>query len=161
MNYDKIYDSIINRARNRAPDFADYTEKHRVVPMCLGGERHDNNVVVLSPEERFIAYKLLVKMQRYVNHPDVMKLWSAAMKTISTTPNNKQFGDERRANIKMVRAANAARRKPKDKPKYRPTDPSELLIAPVPDLKQQAIKKSKQVVANKAKKSRKKGKPNR
>ena len=35
MNYQKIYDTLINRAKDRI--YAGYTEKHHIIPRCMGG----------------------------------------------------------------------------------------------------------------------------
>ena len=61
VNYRKIYNSIIDRAKNR-PCPEGYTEKHHIKPRCIGGLDTSDNIAVLTPEEHFLCHVLLVKM---------------------------------------------------------------------------------------------------
>lgn len=89
MNYEKIYNSLIDRARNRA--LTGYKERHHIIPKCLGGSNDASNLVDLTPEEHYVAHQLLVKI-----HPNSLKLSYAAIKmTVSTKyvrRNNKVYG---------------------------------------------------------------------
>lgn len=49
-----------------------YTEKHHIVPRCMNGTNSDENLVVLTAKEHFVAHHLLCKI--YPKHP---KLWFA------------------------------------------------------------------------------------
>lgn len=60
MNYHKIYNSIIERAKERTPH--GYVERHHIIPKCLGGVDSRENLVSLTPEEHFLCHVLLVKM---------------------------------------------------------------------------------------------------
>jgi len=48
MNYQRIHDAIIDRARNRT--LTGYTERHHVIPRCLGGTNDKENLVKLTVE---------------------------------------------------------------------------------------------------------------
>lgn len=91
MNYQKIYDSLISRARTRelAPGF--YFERHHVIPRCLGGTDAAENIVKLTAEEHYLAHQLLVKL-----NPAHAGLATAAMlmasKNTSGRPGNKLYG---------------------------------------------------------------------
>jgi hypothetical protein len=89
MNYQKHYNSLIERAQNRA--FEGYTEKHHVIPKCLGGSNRPENLARLTAEEHFVAHQLLVKL-----YPNVGGLAYAAMfmTTHDTVRrvNNKYYG---------------------------------------------------------------------
>lgn len=89
MNYQLHYNNLIIRAQGRILN--EYTEKHHIIPKCLGGSNNPENIVDLTPEEHYIAHLLLVKM-----HPNNRKLiFSARMMTISPygkRNNNKMFG---------------------------------------------------------------------
>jgi hypothetical protein len=61
MNYKKIYDDIIIRAKNRVY-IKGYGEIHHIVPRCMGGGDDIDNLVKLSPEEHFVCHQLLVKI---------------------------------------------------------------------------------------------------
>jgi hypothetical protein len=60
MNYQKIYNSLIQNRINNEPE--GYTEKHHIVPRCLGGSDDDDNLVRLSYREHFVAHKLLCRI---------------------------------------------------------------------------------------------------
>lgn len=71
MNWQKHYDALISRARGRMLE--GYSEKHHVMPRCLGGDDSMTNLVRLTPEEHFVAHQLLVKL-----HPESHALVYAA-----------------------------------------------------------------------------------
>jgi len=54
------YIKLVVRAKDRVVD--SYTEKHHVIPKCLGGANCDENYAILTPEEHYIAHQLLVKL---------------------------------------------------------------------------------------------------
>lgn len=67
MNYQKIYDDLISKARyecrkklNKQDINYVYYENHHIIPKCLGGNDEKNNLVLLTAKEHFIAHKLLV-----------------------------------------------------------------------------------------------------
>jgi hypothetical protein len=63
MDYQKIYDQIIERAKNRILE--GYSEKHHIVPVCIGGNNKKENLVSLTAREHFLAHWLL-----YRQNPD-------------------------------------------------------------------------------------------
>lgn len=93
MQYEKIYYALINRAKNRVLEL--YTEKHHIIPRCLGGNDDADNLVDLTPEEHYVAHQLLCKM-----HPENFKLAKAAMMMTAQRPNNKVYGWLRRRHAK-------------------------------------------------------------
>ena len=109
MNYDKIYDSIMFQAHTRDPANVGYTERHTIIPRCVGGNDAAYNIARLTPEERFLAYKLLARMSRYKNDVNRSKLLFACNQIIASTKTNKQFGAMRRAlHASSARAKKAA-----------------------------------------------------
>ena len=72
MDYTKHYNLLIERAKNRLLEC--YTERHHIVPRCMGGSDDLDNLVDLTPEEHYVAHQLLVKM-----HPGEHKLVYALM----------------------------------------------------------------------------------
>jgi len=70
MNYDKIYNQIIERAQNRKLE--GYKEKHHVIPKCLGGSDDKSNLVDLTAREHFLCHKLLC----YINPNNQKLLWA-------------------------------------------------------------------------------------
>lgn len=68
MNYEKIYNSIINKALIQKLADGVYYEKHHILPRCLGGDNTAINLVYLTAREHFICHKLLYKMYVNTNH---------------------------------------------------------------------------------------------
>lgn len=58
--YHKLYFLLVDRARARI--ISGYTEKHHIVPKCLGGTDDLHNLVVLTAREHYICHVLLTKM---------------------------------------------------------------------------------------------------
>jgi len=89
MKYEFIYYCLIYRAKYRT--ISEYTERHHIIPKCMGGNDDKINIVRLTPEEHYLAHQLLVRM-----HPDNPKLVYAAMLMTQsgdgTRTNNKLFG---------------------------------------------------------------------
>lgn len=94
MNYKRIYYQLIARGKAR-PDLVEYTERHRIVPGCMGGRYTKDNIVRLTPEEHFLAHQLLVKI-----YPKHSGLVSAAIRMSCSNDgsrvNNKLYGWIRR-----------------------------------------------------------------
>jgi hypothetical protein len=69
MNYLKVYNNIIQRAKTRKNSC--YVESHHIIPKCLGGSNEKNNLVELTAREHFICHWLLAK------HHNTRQLWNA------------------------------------------------------------------------------------
>jgi hypothetical protein len=80
MNYQKIYDNITRRGQTRILE--GYSEKHHIIPRCMGGTDEATNLVSLTPEEHYLCHLLLVKI-----HPNNIRLVKAAM-FLTSSPNN-------------------------------------------------------------------------
>ena len=79
MDYKRVHDSIINRAKSRTID--GYCESHHIVPRCIGGTNLPDNLVDLSAREHFIVHLLLTKI-----HPNQPKLiYAAAMMSVGSS----------------------------------------------------------------------------
>ena len=65
MNYQKIYENIIQKVRflNRIklkkdnPNYI-YYERHHILPVCLGGNNNEKNLILLTAKEHYICHKL-------------------------------------------------------------------------------------------------------
>jgi hypothetical protein len=62
MNYKKIYDDLIDRARNRIIPKGIYKESHHIVPVCMKGSNDVENRVLLLAREHCLAHLLLAKI---------------------------------------------------------------------------------------------------
>lgn len=85
MDYNKHYNNLIIKAHNRT--IKGYTEKHHIIPRCIGGTDDSTNIVELTPEEHYVAHQLLVKI-----HPNCSKILRAAIMMIPNRPTNKLYG---------------------------------------------------------------------
>lgn len=104
MNYQRIYQSLIERAKSRTLDC--YTELHHIVPRCLGGSNDKTNLVRLTPEEHYVAHQLLVKM-----HPKNGKLiYAASMMCPSSRLNEGQRNNKLYGWLRRKLAAEAKKR---------------------------------------------------
>lgn len=81
MDYQKHYDLLIERAKTRIID--GYVEKHHIIPKCMGGSDNSDNLVILTPEEHYVAHQLLVKI-----YPSVKEL-TFAVKMMTIGNDNK------------------------------------------------------------------------
>ena len=104
MDYSKIYDNLIQKGVNRelTSPLAGYSERHHILPRCLGGTDVPSNRVRLTPEEHYVAHLLLVKM-----HPTEYKLLWAVIRMVGGSTNvkrtNKLYGWTRRRFIEYMR----------------------------------------------------------
>ena len=64
MNYQKLYNAIIERANNRILDKNIYAEKHHIIPQSMGGTNISENIVRLTAKEHFVAHHLLWKIYK-------------------------------------------------------------------------------------------------
>ena len=103
MNYQKIYNNIVGRGQNRILE--GYSEKHHIVPRCMGGTDEVTNLVSLTPEEHYLCHLLLVKI-----HPKNIRLVKAAMFMVSSNNNvkrnNKAYGWLKRQYSEYMRGPN-------------------------------------------------------
>jgi len=83
MNYQKIYERLTAKDM-----IAGYTERHHVIPRCMGGSDDSSNLVSLTPEAHYVAHQLLVKI-----YPENHKLiYAANAMTFGIKRNNKLYG---------------------------------------------------------------------
>ena len=98
MNYKKHYDLLIKRAQKRV--LKEYTERHHIIPKCVGGNDEATNLVSLTPEEHFVAHQLLIKI-----YPGERGLIYAALMMTrhwnGKRSNNKLYGWLRRKHQKI------------------------------------------------------------
>lgn len=68
MNYQKVYDQIVQRATNerikrlRLRKSGGYFESHHIIPKCLGGSNTKDNIAQLTAREHFICHWLLARI---------------------------------------------------------------------------------------------------
>lgn len=59
MNYLKIYNDFIESRIANPPDEGEYSEKHHIIPRCMGGDDAPNNLIQLIPEDHFFGNYIL------------------------------------------------------------------------------------------------------
>ncbi|MCK5019974.1 MAG: HNH endonuclease [Candidatus Peribacteraceae bacterium] len=79
MNYQKHYQTLIDRAKQR--NINSYTESHHIIPKCIGGADISSNLIRLTGREHLIAHLLLVKI--YPNNHGLVK--AANMMCVSSS----------------------------------------------------------------------------
>ena len=84
MNYAKHYYTLIERARGRI--VVGYSERHHILPRCMGGSNDLDNLVYLTGAEHFVAHQLLVKL-----YPSVRGLIFALNRMAQHCNNNKVY----------------------------------------------------------------------
>jgi hypothetical protein len=62
MDYQKVYNSIVERGQVREPDPDGYYEVHHIIPKCMGGGNEKENLTTLTAREHFIAHWLLARI---------------------------------------------------------------------------------------------------
>jgi len=60
MDYQRIYNLIVDRARKRVLPV--YTEKHHVLPKCMGGSNEKGNIVAVTAKEHYLCHRLLCEI---------------------------------------------------------------------------------------------------
>ena len=89
MNYKKIYDDIIIKAKkeNRARGNV-YYESHHILPRSMGGDNSKENLVLLTGREHFICHYLLTK---FITGSDKYKLSLAFMSMKRSSDNQIRY----------------------------------------------------------------------
>ena len=71
--YSKWYENLIAKAKNRSKPEG-YTERHHIIPRCLGGSNNTNNLVDFTAREHYIAHLLLWKTEFSKIHHNKMTM---------------------------------------------------------------------------------------
>ena len=95
MNYNKHYITLVERARLRVLDIP--TERHHIIPKCMGGSDAITNLVELTPEEHYVAHQLLVK----IYNGNEKLVYAANMMCVKR--NNKLYGWLRRRLVAVAK----------------------------------------------------------
>jgi hypothetical protein len=88
MNYKKIYERIIENAKNRT--VLGYSEKHHIIPKCMGGDNKKTNIVRLTAKEHYVCHKILCEI-----YPNENKLKWAFWRMCNIGQHKKQIRDYR------------------------------------------------------------------
>lgn len=107
MNYKKVYDNLIKKARtsHRKKGKKIYYEQHHITPRCLGGTDTESNLVLLTAKEHYIAHLLLYyiyKNSKY-SYKMAFALWSMRPKLTNSKMEERYIPSSR--GYKMMREA--------------------------------------------------------
>lgn len=80
VDYLKIYDELINFRKENIP--TGYSENHHIIPRSLGGDDSEDNKVLLTGREHYIAHLLLVKIHHGSSnyYPMINAVWMMQMR---------------------------------------------------------------------------------
>lgn len=91
MNYSRHYLKLITKAMNRENVPCEYTERHHIIPRCVGGDDSPYNIISLTAREHYIAHHLLHRMV-----PEDDRLFFAFYMMAYVSDNNQQRYTSRR-----------------------------------------------------------------
>jgi len=93
MNYQRLYDSIIEKRKFQIPD-SNYVERHHILPRSLGGSDDESNIVALTAREHFMCHYLLIKIHK-PNTRSWYKMINAFMIMNTNVENHKRYMNSR------------------------------------------------------------------
>jgi hypothetical protein len=112
--YTRTYYTIIERAKSRT--ISGYTEKHHVIPKCLGGRNTKDNLAALTAKEHFVAHRLLTKMtEGEARTKMVYALWAMTVHTSNRTKKRHKVTGEVYERIRKEYSKIARNRPPRTK----------------------------------------------
>lgn len=71
--YKKLYEMFIAKCRVRRDIRSDFFEIHHILPLCLGGDDSEHNIIKLTPREHYFAHLLLCKITVGTEHTEMRK----------------------------------------------------------------------------------------
>ena len=108
MNYKRIYDEIIENAKNQVRD--GYLEEHHIVPKSFGGTNEKSNLVLLTAREHYICHWLLAK------HTNDKRMWAAfAMMNLASNKHDRVINSKTFERAKIARSISVSG---KNNPRY-------------------------------------------
>lgn len=104
MNYQAVYDRLIARSLNRTLE--GYSEKHHILPRCMGGGDEKENFATLTAREHFTAHLLLCKIfpgePKLIFAAHAMSMQGQAGHVPAGISKNRQFEWLRKQNSKAI-----------------------------------------------------------
>ena len=128
MNYRKQYEKFINECSkktriklNKNNKSYVYYEKHHIIPKCIGGSNNEDNLILLTAKEHYVAHKLLsliyinnkkiqyafykMSFDKKINREVSSKEYAKAQEFMSKPENNGMFGKKHSAeSIKKMKS---------------------------------------------------------
>jgi len=115
MNYEKIYNQIIDRAKGRVLE--GYKERHHILPKCMGGSNSKENLVDLTAREHYLCHWLLTKiytknrklayafwfMSHQLNNKNQERGYKVSSRTYQESVQNLKMTEEHKEKIRATR----------------------------------------------------------
>jgi hypothetical protein len=101
MNYKRHYDLLIQKRKVNIPE--GYSEKHHIVPKCMGGTDEPDNLVRLTAREHYIAHMLLYKQYKTSK---LAHAWFSMMRTSGNQERvftSRQYENAKQAHISALK----------------------------------------------------------
>jgi hypothetical protein len=70
MNYVKLYENLIEKWRHETIEDGVYSEKHHIIPRCLGGSDEEENLILLPARVHYVAHEILAFI--YPDNQDII-----------------------------------------------------------------------------------------
>lgn len=103
MNYQKIYNQLVEKAKPRGLDkskYEGYFELHHILPRCKEGQDTDDNLVMLSAREHYVAHILLWKI--YPKDPNLFyAAWMMSNRSLQNR-NSKLYAALKEEHVKIL-----------------------------------------------------------
>jgi hypothetical protein len=61
VDYGRVYKQFIADRRAQEPKLTGYSERHHILPKCMGGNDEPHNLIRLTPEDHYFAHLLLAQ----------------------------------------------------------------------------------------------------
>lgn len=80
MDYELIYSALVKKRKENVP--SGYSENHHILPKCLGGSDSEDNKVLLTGREHYVAHLLLAKIHKGTPrfYPMINAVWMMQMR---------------------------------------------------------------------------------
>lgn len=114
MNYDEFINNIL-QTRGRFNCGNSYSERHHILPKCLGGTNEKDNLIDLYPQEHFIAHKLLT--QKYPDNIKIIQAYACMAFTSNEYEQRYELTPEEYAEARQI-FSNGLKEKYKDKTQH-------------------------------------------
>jgi hypothetical protein len=93
--------NLIDKAKNRI-EIIGYSEKHHILPKCMGGTDESSNIVSLTAREHFIAHILLAKMDlSKKHHIQMLHAANAMANKYTQVPKKRQYNSHSYASLRV------------------------------------------------------------
>lgn len=79
--FHRWYFAIIENAKRRISTTDVYSERHHIIPKCMGGDNTKSNLVSLTAREHFVCHRLLPKMVKDIDIKNKLIFAAWAMST--------------------------------------------------------------------------------